>query len=102
MILSVPSYKMMFVEELLKEKTRTNIFRNLVMYKFWDDIPMSISPRQFGPPSVTDVCNGISISFNGRRVLKEAVFTIGAQDFGSLKRNLRRKFDKYEFGRWYK
>lgn len=92
------SIKMLFIEELMKERTRVNIFRNLRDYGFWDLDECSIQPKTFGPASYTDNEMEIRVTVARQR---EVIFVLENQNFGNIKGNLRSKMKRYTMGGWY-
>ena len=90
---------MFFIEEMFKERTYTNIFRQLSLYDFWNNNEGScnLTPKDFGRIDSREVC----IEVVKPDQLKQLIFNLEAQCFADLRDNLKRKYEKVKFARWY-
>lgn len=97
-----PKSTMFLIEEFFKERTYTNIFRQLSLYDFWNNKEGSceVAPVNFGMLEAKGIC--MTIMKPGATIKeRELIFNLEAQNFASLRDNLKRKYEKVKFARWY-
>lgn len=103
LILTYPPTSTMFlIEEFFKERTCTNIFRQLSLYDFWNNKEGScdVTPQYFGMSESKSICMTI-MKPNATIKERQLIFNLEAQNFASLRDNLKRKYEKVKFARWY-
>lgn len=92
--------RMFFIEEMFKERTYTNIFRQLSLYDFWNNNEGScnLTPKDFGRTDSREVCIEV---VKPNQLEHQLIFNLEAQCFADLGNNIKRKYEKVKFARWY-
>ena len=100
LIRDYPKYIMFFIEEMFKERTRVNIFKQLSHYDFWNNNEGScnLTPKDFGRTDSREVC--VQVVKPGS-LDHQLIFNLEAQCFADLRDNLHKRFKKVKFARWY-
>ena len=95
-----PKYVMFFIEEMFKERTRVNIFKQLSRCDFWNNNEGScnVIPKDFGRVDSKEICIQI---VKPNRLEHQLIFNLEAQSFSDLRDNLHRRYEEVQFARWY-